>query len=143
MTTKETENKGRITRKGFLGRIGAAVAAALTARTPARAAVTLPPPDVIKQADLQSVFDDLKAIETKILGFRRRILAGAKIEPGALSGYFTPGGSRKHLGTEEEERCIWDDFTAYGLCICPAEDAEGFDRLDVLAVPRVEVANGR
>jgi hypothetical protein len=37
-------------------------------------------PDVLRQSDLQSVFDDLKVIELRILDYRRRILAGADLK---------------------------------------------------------------
>ena len=89
-----------MTRRNVIQRICTPIAAAIawplfarTANTPA--AKTR---DVIRQADLESVYEDMRAIELKILGFRRRILAGAAIEPGGMTAEFDPFGF-----TPEEE----------------------------------------
>ncbi len=74
-------------------------------------------PDVLRQADLQSVFDDLKAIDLKLLGYRRRILAGAVVEPGSLTAEFDIAGSGL-LAPEDDH--LWGEFSAYDLRVCAA-----------------------
>jgi hypothetical protein len=134
----------QITRKGFLGGIAAAVAAALTFRGSATATSTTAaaPLDIISQSELQSIFDGIEAVQSKVLGFRRRLLAGAKMEPGQRSAYFEPIGYG--LRSEEEDRSRWDDFEAYSLRVCSAEMAVHYNNPSSTArrgVPRVEVAN--
>ena len=74
-------------------------------------------PDVLRQAELQSVFDDLEIINLKILGYRRRILAGATIEDGPL----TTEWEDQEPGDESPRDESWFKFSAYGLEICSAE----------------------
>ena len=74
-------------------------------------------PDVIWQTELQSVFDDLEIINLKMLGYRRRILAGATIEPGPL----TTEWEGEEPGPESPRDDGWMNFNAYGLNICAAE----------------------
>jgi hypothetical protein len=74
-------------------------------------------PDVIQQTELRSVFDDLEIINLKILGYRRRILAGAAVEPGPL----TTKWEGEEPGPESPRDDGWMNFNAYGLNICAAE----------------------
>ena len=74
-------------------------------------------PDVLQQTELQSVFDDLEIVNLKILGYRRRILAGATIEDGPL----TTEWEDQEPGDESPRDESWFKFSAYGLEICSAE----------------------
>src|ERR1039458_4034023 len=81
-------------------------------------------PDVLRQAELQSVFDDLEIINLKILGYRRRILAGATIEDGPL----TTEWEDQEPGDESPRDESWFKFSAYGLEICSAEYSQALKR---------------
>ncbi len=72
---------------------------------------------MIRQAELQSVFDDLKAIEQKLLSYRRRLLGGAEIEPGALTGQMD-----EDFRAEAECSGEWGEFAGYDLTIRPAKE---------------------
>lgn len=132
----------QITRNRFLAGIGAAVAAALTSRGTATAQSTreAAPLDIIRQSEIQAVFDDIEAAQRKMLFLRRRLLSGAKIEPGKHGAYFEP--MYDTLRTEAEDYCVWDDFISYSLRICTAESAVLFNRPGYARrVPIVEFAN--
>jgi hypothetical protein len=102
-------------------------------------------PDVLRQAELQSVFDDLEIINLKILGYRRRILAGATIEDGPL----TTEWEDQEPGDESPRDESWFKFSAYGLEICSAEYSQALKaravaepgtapqpKLDPMKIPR-------
>jgi hypothetical protein len=77
-------------------------------------------PDVIRQIELKSIIDDLEAIDLKMLGYRRRILAGAAIE---AEGPFVAEFENQEPGSESPRHEGWVEFTAYGLSICPVEQS--------------------
>src|ERR1019366_6240860 len=69
-------------------------------------------PDVIRQTELQAVFDDLEIINLKMLGYRRRILAGAVVESGPLT---TEWEALDGPGDESPRDSGWSAFNAHGL----------------------------
>ena len=68
-------------------------------------------PDIITQTDIQSILETYNALGQRILGYRRRIQAGALIEPGEFQAH------------DAEEQPIDMEPTqflnAYGLDIAP------------------------
>jgi hypothetical protein len=104
--TAQRQN-GSTRRSIVAGLLGLPAAAAST-----RASIA-PTSDVLRQAELQSIFDDLKAIELKVLDYRRRILAGASVEPGQLAAEFESGWEKTH----DPEVGQWGEFSSYDLTI--------------------------
>lgn len=100
------------TRKTFLGVLGATLAAPLLARSTGRQTHNTQP-DVVRQAEVQAAFHDLEAFSDRMRGFRRRMLAGATIEGGAMTVEFEPGP----LEPEESYSRQWDTIEDFGLLL--------------------------
>ena len=102
------------TRKTFLGTLGVALLAPALKSNAAAAGRKQGPstgrPDVIRQAELQRILDNLARADSPMLGFRRRLLAGATVEPGNLSLEFC--GSAPDGNPEE-----WSSTVSYGLLL--------------------------
>jgi hypothetical protein len=106
--------------KALLSLPAMALVAASASLRRARGAVggeSAPALDVIRQSELLSIFDDLDAVQDRMLGYRRRILAGASVEPGPRAVVFPVEG----LKTEAEDHIEWDNFYGAGLTICETE----------------------
>ena len=69
---------------------------------------------MIRQAEMQAVLHDLAAASGRLLGFRRRMLAGAAVEGGALALEFEVPGALK---PEEYYSNEWGGIEGYGLVL--------------------------
>ena len=118
-TTRRSLFAGLMTLPAAAAVAHAAVTAAPSSTRAAATQTTAWMPDILRQSDLQSVFDDLNVIELRILEYRRRVLAGAVIEPGPLVCEFEVGGPRQ----EEPEPGRWTEFGAADFNICPVQDS--------------------
>jgi hypothetical protein len=124
-TMQNEKTKQNVTRRsifaGLMGLPAVAVAAnaATSATTTGKASNWLP--DVLHQSDLQSVFDDLELIGLRILEYRRRLLAGAVVEPGPLVCEFELGGPR----AEKPHVTKWGNFGTFDIDIVPVEHSFG------------------
>ena len=99
----------RISRKEFLGTVsGLAALPVLAAAHPV---------DVISQAELQARIDYLNAGRREMLALRRRIDAGAVVEPGAMVAEIVLPG-REYEPAED-----YQSDEDYGLFVGPIENA--------------------
>ena len=96
------------TRKGFLGVIAGSLAA------PILIGGAAPTGRTIHQAELAAIFEDLRNISLRVLEFRRRMLAGAIVEPGRFSAEFEPGGQLRPVDSEKPG---WSEIDLYGLYV--------------------------
>jgi hypothetical protein len=73
-----------LTRKRFLGAIAAAAGAAVSGAQIAHGAPAAPKVDVITQAELEAALEAEAAVNHRMFELRDRIVAGARVQPGAL-----------------------------------------------------------
>src|SRR6266542_346765 len=78
--------------------------------------------DVILQSEMELIFEEINGARRRVLLLRKRIDAGAAVEPGLISAEFAPG-SRALTPEELAQECGCEEVEAYGLRVGPAESS--------------------